>query len=145
MRLIDEQDVINRIVSVRHRIRKYKELGNEIIGFAEQVLTDVQTRVNCCPTTIPEFIDVSEVPPKFPCPVLTKDEPHCPVWCEEFVRRTHGQTKEVTYYDGSTLRINLSDDSATEWMKTFDFQGKRITHWMPVRLPCIELDKGDAE
>lgn len=102
-------------------------------------------RVNCCPTTIPEFIDVSEVPPKFPCLVLTKDEPHCPVWCEEFVRRTHGQTKEVTYYDGSTLRINLSDDSATEWMKTFDFQGKRITHWMPVRLPCIELDKGDAE
>lgn len=69
MRLIDEQDVINRIVSVRHRIRKYKELGNEIIGFAEQVLTDVQTRVNCCPTTIPEFIDVSEVPQSFP------------VWC----------------------------------------------------------------
>lgn len=147
MRLIAEHDVINRIVSIRNRIRKYKDLPKSVIDFAEQTLFDMQTRVISCPTRnpIPEFIDAAEEEPKLPCLILTKNNPRCPVWCESLIQRTHKQTKEVTYYDGSTLRINLSDDSATEWMKTFDFQGNRITHWMPVRLPCIELDKGDAE
>lgn len=147
MRLIAEHDVIDGIVSIRNRIRKYKELPKAVVDFAEQTLFDMQTRVIGCPTRnpIPEFFDADKEPPKLPCLVLTKDYPRRPVWCESLIQRTDEQTKKVTYYDGSTLRINLSDDSATEWMKTFDFQGKRITHWMPVRFPYIETEKGDAE
>lgn len=146
MRLIAEHDVIDGIVSIRNRIRKYKDLPKSVIDFAEQTLVDVHTRVNLCPTRnpIPEFTDADKEPPKLPCLVLTKDYPRRPVWCESLIQRTHKQTKEVTYYDGSAL-LGMSDKAVADIIETSDFQGKRITHWMPVRLPCIELDKGDAE
>lgn len=146
MRLIAEHDVIDRIVSAKSRIRKYKELPKAVIDFAEQTLFDVQTRVNCCPTRnpIPEFFDADKEPPKLPCLVLTKDYPRRPVWCESLIQGTHKQTKEVTYYDGSAL-LGMSDKAVADIIETSDFQGKRITHWMPVRFPYIELDKGDAE
>lgn len=145
MRLIAEHDVIDRIVSVKNRIRKYKELPKAVIDFAEQALFDVQTRVNSCPTRrTAGFIDAAEEPPKLPCLVLTKDYPRRPVWCESLIQRTYKETKEVTYYDGSAL-MGLPDDIAIKRLQHFDYRGKRITHWMPVRFPFIELDKGDAQ
>ena len=137
MRLIAEHDVINSIVSIKNRIRKYKDLPKSVIDFAEQALFDVQTRVNNCPTRrIAEFIDADKEPPNLPCLVLTKDYPRRPVWCESMIQRTHKETKEVTYYDGSAL-MGLSDEAAIKRLKHFDYRGKRITHWMPVRFPFI--------
>lgn len=138
MRLIAEHDVIDRIVSVKNRIRKYKELPKAVIDFAEQTLFDVQTRVNCCPARnpVPEFIDADKEPPKLPCLVLTKYYPRRPVWCESLIQRTDRQTKEVAYYDGSAL-MGLSDEVAIKRLQHFDYRGKRITHWMPVRFPSI--------
>lgn len=145
MRLIAEHDVIDRIVSVKNRIRKYKELPKAVIDFAENTLLDVQTRVNCCPTRnpIPEFFDADKEPPKLPCLVLTKDYPRRPVWCESMIQRTHKETKEVTYYDDSAL-MGLSDEVAIKRLQHFDYRGKRITHWMPVRFPPIWPWEGGA-
>lgn len=137
MRLIAEHDVINGIVSVKNRIRKYKDLPKVVIDFAEQALFDVQARVNSCPTRrTAGFIDAAEEPPKLPCLVLTKDYPRRPVWCESLIQRTYKETKEVTYYDGSAL-LGISDKAVADIIETSDFQGKRITHWMPVRFPFI--------
>lgn len=146
MRLIAEHDVINSIVSVKNRIRKYKDLPKAVIDFAEQALFDVQVRVNSCPTRrTAGFIDVTEEPPKLPCLALTKDYPRRPVWCESLIQRTNKETKEVTYYDGSAL-MGLTDEAAMNRLKHFNYRGKRITYWMPVRFPYkFETDKGDAE
>lgn len=147
MRLIAEHDVINSIVSVKNRIRKYKDLPKAVIDFAEQTLYDVQTRVTGCHTRnhIPEFIDAEKEPPKLPCLVLTKDYPRRPVWCESLIQRTNKETKEVTYYDGSAL-MGLTDEAAINRLKHFNYRGKRITYWMPVRFPYkFEPDKETTE